>query len=80
MTSAASFRQPNYECQDQGAAIKLAVFIPGVTAAGVDIEACGPDLLITAHKAPYVRVNWSTLHLESAQRDVPVTPTTWDSF
>ena len=69
VTSTESFRQPNYECLDQGAAIKLAVFVPGVTAAGVDIEARGPDLLITAHKAHYVRVNWSTLHLESAQRD-----------
>jgi HSP20 family molecular chaperone IbpA len=69
VTPVESFRQPTYECQDQGDAIKLDVFVPGVTAAGVDIEARGPDLLITARKAHYVRVNWSTLHLESAQRD-----------
>lgn len=35
----------------------------------MDIEARGPDLLITARKAHYMRVNWSTLHLGSAQRD-----------
>jgi len=69
VTPVESFRQPTYECQDHGDAIKLDVFVPGVTAAGVDIEARGPDLLITARKAHYVRVNWSTLHLESAQRD-----------
>jgi HSP20 family molecular chaperone IbpA len=64
-----SFRQPNYECQDQGNAMKLEVFVPGVSADGVDIEAQGPDLLITARKSHYIRVNWSSLHLEGAQRD-----------
>ncbi|MEI8090395.1 MAG: Hsp20/alpha crystallin family protein [Opitutaceae bacterium] len=64
-----SFRQPNYECQDQGNAMKLEVFVPGVSADGVDIEAQGPDLLITARKSHFIRVNWSSLHLEGAQRD-----------
>jgi HSP20 family protein len=64
-----SFRQPNYECWNQGDAMKLEIFVPGVSAAGVDIEARGPDLLITARKAHYVRVNWQSLHLEGAQRD-----------
>lgn len=49
--------------------MKLEIFVPGVSAAGVDIEARGPDLLITARKAHYVRVNWQSLHLEGAQRD-----------
>ncbi len=69
MTPIECFRQPNYECQDQGDAMKLEVFVPGVSADGVDIEAHGPDLLITARKTHYIRVNWSTLHLEGAQRD-----------
>jgi len=64
-----SLRQPNYECQDQGNAMKLEVFVQGVSADGVDIEAQGPDLLITARKSHYIRVNWSSLHLEGAQRD-----------
>ena len=38
-------------------------------AAGVDIEALGPDLMITARKSHFVRVNWQSLHLEGAQRD-----------
>jgi HSP20 family molecular chaperone IbpA len=49
--------------------MKLEVFVPGVSADGVDIEAQGPDLLITARKSHYIRVNWSSLHLEGAQRD-----------
>ena len=68
-TSAQAFRQPAFECQDQGDALKLAVFVPGVSAADVDLEARGPDLLITARKTHYVRVNWTSLHLEGAQRD-----------
>ncbi|OYU99319.1 MAG: hypothetical protein CFE26_25875 [Verrucomicrobiales bacterium VVV1] len=47
----------------------MAVYVPGVDAAGVDIEARGPDLMITARKARFVRVNWQSLHLEGAQRD-----------
>ena len=34
-----SFRQPNYECWNQGDAMKLEIFVPGVSAAGVEIEA-----------------------------------------
>ena len=47
----------------------LIVFVPGVDATGVDIEARGPDLIITARKSHFVRVNWQSLHLETAQRD-----------
>jgi HSP20 family protein len=63
------FRKPNYESQDQADVLKLVVYIPGVEAAGVDIEARGTDLAITARKSHFVRVNWQALHLESAQRD-----------
>ncbi len=64
-----AFRQPNYECQEHRDTMKLTVYVPGVDAVGVDIEARGADLTITARKAHLVRVNWQSLHLESAQRD-----------
>ena len=64
-----NFRKPSYDCQNHPAAVKLAVFVPGVDATGVEIEARGPDLIVTARKAHFVRVNWQALHLESAQRD-----------
>ncbi len=43
--------------------------MPGVSAAGVSIEARSPDLTVTARKTRFVRVNWQALHLEGAQRD-----------
>lgn len=49
--------------------MELTVYVPGVEATGVDIESRGPDLLITARKPHFVRVNWQALHLENAQRD-----------
>lgn len=64
-----SFRQPSYDCREQPDAVKLTVYVPGVDAAGVEIEARGPDLMVTARKTHFVRVNWQALHLESAQRD-----------
>ena len=67
--SVVNFRQPAYECQDHGAAMKLVVYVPGIEAAGVEIEGRGADLTVTAKKPHLVRVNWSALHLESAQRD-----------
>jgi HSP20 family molecular chaperone IbpA len=63
------FRKPNYDCREQHDVVSLTVYVPGVDAAGVEIEARGPDLVITARKARFVRVNWQALHLESAQRD-----------
>ncbi|ACB75666.1 Hsp20/alpha crystallin family protein [Opitutus terrae] len=68
-TSSSPFRQPSYECRELADAVKLAVYVPGVDASGVEIEARGPDLLVTARKPHFVRVNWTALHLESAQRD-----------
>ena len=63
------FREPQYDCQEHGDAMKLVVYVPGVGASGVDIEARGADLTITARKQHFVRVNFSALHLENAQRD-----------
>ncbi len=67
--SPASLRKPTYDCQDLPDALKLTVYVPGVEAAGVEIEARSPDLVVTARKTHFVRVNWQALHLEGAQRD-----------
>jgi HSP20 family protein len=68
-TSPDVFRQPNYDCQERAGNMQLVVYVPGVEAAGVEIEAHGADLTITARKSHFVRVNWQSLHLEQAQRD-----------
>jgi HSP20 family molecular chaperone IbpA len=68
-SSMTRFRQPSYDCRELADAVKLTVYVPGVDASGVEIEARGPDLQITARKTHFVRVNWPALHLESAQRD-----------
>ncbi|MEO6245924.1 MAG: Hsp20 family protein [Opitutaceae bacterium] len=62
-------REPAYECQDHGDVMTLVVYVPGVSAAGVEIEGRGADLTVTARKAHFVRVNFAALHLEGAQRD-----------
>ncbi len=67
--SSAAYRQPNYDCRDHPDAVKLVVYVPGVEAIGVEIEARSADLVITARKSHFVRVNWQSLHLEGAQRD-----------
>lgn len=67
--SVETFRLPHYECDEQPDAMMLVVYLPGVSAAGVDIEGRGADLTITARKPHIVRVNWQALHLEGAQRD-----------
>lgn len=67
--SSETFRQPHYDCDEQADAMKLVVYLPGIEAAGVDIEGRGADLTITARKPHFVRVNWQSLHLETAQRD-----------
>jgi HSP20 family molecular chaperone IbpA len=64
-----AFRRPHYDCQEQMDALKLAVYVPGVDPAGIDIEVRGPDLIVTAPKSHLVRANWRAAHLESAQRD-----------
>jgi HSP20 family protein len=67
--SNATFRQPNYDCREHPDAINIVVYVPGVGASGVEIEAHGPDLVITALKTRFVRVNWQSLNLEGSQRD-----------
>ena len=67
--STSNFRQPSYDCREHPDTVKLTVYVPGVDAAGVEIEARGPDLCVTARKTHFVRVNWQALHLETAQRD-----------
>ena len=67
--SPAAFRQPAYDCEDHQDEMKLIVYVPGVTAAGVEIEGRGADLTVTARKSRYVRVNFNSLHLEGAQLD-----------
>jgi HSP20 family protein len=63
------FRKPSYDCREQRDAVTLVVYVPGVDASGVDIEARGADLTIVARKTQFVRVNWQALHLEPARRD-----------
>ena len=67
--SVGSFRNPHYDCVQMGDLLKVVVYIPGVTASGVEIAQQGPDLVVTARKSHLVRVNWRALHLEGAQRD-----------
>ena len=67
--SNAAFRQPSYDCRELPDAVSIVVYVPGVVASGVEIEAHGPDLVITARKTRFVRVNWQALNLEGSQRD-----------
>lgn len=72
-SASAEFRRPNYDCREQPDAVKLVVYVPGVDSSGVEITASGPDLMITARKTRYVRVNFESLHLENAMRDYRLT-------
>lgn len=65
----ALFRKPIYDTREAAGALELVVYVPGVAASGVTIEARGPDLLVTARKTRFVRINWQALHLEGSQRD-----------
>jgi HSP20 family molecular chaperone IbpA len=67
-TSAGSCK-PHYDCQEQDDALKVIVYVPGVDASGVEITTRGPDLLISARKSHFVRVNFGALNLEGVQRD-----------
>lgn len=69
----AEYRRPNYDCREQPDAIKLVVYVPGVDSSGVEITASGPDLMVTARKTRYVRVNFESLHLENVMRDYRLT-------
>jgi len=65
----AGFRKPAYECQMHRDGMEVTVYIPGVDANSVTIEARGADLIVTALKERFVRVNFTALNLESAQND-----------
>lgn len=65
----ALYRRPHYDAVEAGECLMLSVYVPGVDASGVEITTQGPDLMVTARKAHVVRVNWTALHLEPAQRD-----------
>ena len=62
-------REPAFEIQELGDAMRLTVYVPGVAANGVEIEGRGADLTITARKAHFVRTNFAALHLEGVQHD-----------
>jgi len=63
------FRHPHYECREEESSVRLSVYVPGVDPSGIEITTRGPDLMITARKEHFVRVNFSALHLEAAQKD-----------
>ncbi|HEY1848581.1 MAG TPA: Hsp20/alpha crystallin family protein [Opitutaceae bacterium] len=67
--SNATYRQPSYDCREMPDGISIVVYVPGVGPSGVEIEARGPDLVVTAQKTRFVRVNWQSLNLEGSQRD-----------
>ncbi|MFM8618402.1 MAG: Hsp20/alpha crystallin family protein [Opitutaceae bacterium] len=67
--NAVAFREPAYECRETDQGLRLTVYIPGVEAAGVEIEGHGADLTVHARKPHPVRVNFDSLHLEGVQRD-----------
>ena len=65
----ADARKPHYDCQEIESGLRVTVYVPGVDASGVDITTRGPDLLVTARKSHFVRVNFDALNLEGVQRD-----------
>lgn len=64
-----AFRRPNFDCRDLPDELRLVIYVPGTSAPGLEIEARGPDLTVTARKSHFVRPNWTSLHLEAVQRD-----------
>jgi HSP20 family molecular chaperone IbpA len=66
---AVAYREPTYECRETDQGLRLTVYLPGVDAAGVEIEGHGADLTVHARKPHPVRVNFDSLHLEGVQRD-----------
>lgn len=67
--SAVALREPVFETQELGDAMRLTVYVPGVAARGVEVEGRGADLTVVARKERFVRPNFSALHLESVQHD-----------
>lgn len=67
--AAVALREPVFETQELGDAMRLTVYVPGVAAQGVEVEGRGADLTVTARKERFVRPNFSALHLEKVQHD-----------
>lgn len=61
--------KPHYDCQELETGLRVTIYVPGVDASGVEITTRGPDLLVTARKSHFVRVNFDALNLEGVQRD-----------
>ncbi len=62
-------RKPHYDCQEKDNALQVVIYVPGVDSSGVEITTRGPDLLVTARKTHFVRVNFNALNLEGVQQD-----------
>jgi len=63
------FRVPHFDSESLPHALQLKIYVPGVTARGIEIALRGTDLFVTARKSQVVRANWKSLHLEAAQHD-----------
>ena len=50
LASTDAFRRPNYDCREHANALKLVIYVPGVDPAAIEVEARGPDLIVTAQK------------------------------
>ncbi|MBL9198965.1 MAG: Hsp20/alpha crystallin family protein [Opitutaceae bacterium] len=69
VANAVALREPVFETQELGDAMRLTVYVPGVAARGVEVEGRGADLTVTARKERFVRANFTALHLEGVQHD-----------
>ncbi|GAB5562808.1 MAG: hypothetical protein SynsKO_44550 [Synoicihabitans sp.] len=49
--------------------MRIVVYVPGVTASGIEIRSQDTDLTVIARKESVLRQNWRSLHLERAQSD-----------
>jgi HSP20 family molecular chaperone IbpA len=66
---AGAYRKPNYDCREQADALELVIYVPGTDAAGVEVAAQAPDLVVTARKSRFVRSNWQAASLETLRPD-----------
>ena len=62
-------RKPHYDFQERENDIGIVVYVPGVESDGIEITSSGIDLLISARKSQFVRVNFGALNLEGVQHD-----------